>query len=239
MKTISRHPIDLLPILIIPMLMLICMSWIYPGPAAAQAPAAVPNPSSTLPPVSQDGSEDPNGTAPDGAAQMTDIHDIKPLQILGTDPRLFLYALIAAGVLALCIILFLIWRKRRKQQTEEDAIPRPPEEIALAALGDLADMTLEDGRIFYFRLSAILRRYIEARYRIHALEMTSEEFLPVIEKLGSDRKIQQDLRELIRSTDPVKFAGQPALNTKMQDDMAFARDYIDRTTPVQDLAENV
>lgn len=170
---------------------------------------------------------------------MTDIHDIKPLEPLGANPLLFLYILIAVAVLALFIILFLVWKKRRKQQTEDEVAVLPPEEIARLALNDLADMKLEDGRIFYFRLSAILRGYIEARHDINALEMTSEEFLPEIENLGIDRESQQNLRELVRSTDPVKFAGQAAIGTQMQHDMAFVRDYIKQTTPVRDLAENV
>jgi hypothetical protein len=244
MKTIFHHAGHAPATSILCILSLMCVSWVLMMSAAAQSPEPANDPSSMISPGPPDSPNVRHEAQPDTADPMTDIHDLKPLIRLGANPMIWLYILIAAGILALFITLFLIWKKRRKQATEDIAVCRPPEEIAQGALNALADMKLEDGRVFYFRLSAILRGYIEARYAINALEMTSEEFLPEIEKLGTDRQIQQNLRELIRTTDPIKFAGQMARGDKMQEDMAFVKDYVDRTTPVpnpaeQELAENV
>ena len=177
--------------------------------------------------------------AADAIDRMTDIHDIKSLASLGTDPLLRVYILIGIGILALFMVGIVLWNKRRLPSTGNEMVVLSPEEAALAALNDLADAELEDHRLFYFRLSAILRGYIEARQGINALEMTSEEFLPEIEKLDIDPQCRQSLKLLIRSTEPIKFAGLPADNAQMERDLAFVKDYVRQMTPVAPAGEDV
>ena len=142
-----------------------------------------------------------NGTVTaDAIDRMTDIHDIKSLASLGADPLFWVYILIGLGILGLFMAGIVLWNKRRMPPTGDDRIVLSPEEVAFAALKELAGAKLEHPRVFYFRLSAILRGYIEARQGINALEMTSEEFLPEIEKLDMDPQYRQNLKSLVRST---------------------------------------
>jgi len=168
---------------------------------------------------------------------MTDIHDIKPLESPGVSPMPFLYVLASLSLIALLAVLFIVWNRRRNRQAGDEAVIVPPEEIAFAALDDLAGARLTD-RVFYYRLSAILRGYMAGRHGINALEMTSEQLIPQIEHMAIDREHQQALRDLIRSTDPIKFAGFPATEEKTGSDLGFVRQYVQLTTPARDAAED-
>lgn len=164
--------------------------------------------------------------------QMTDIHDIRPPVPVGIDMPSWLVPvlLILAGV-ALLAALFFWWRRHRKKRTNETIVPElPPEMIAKQALDKIGDVRGQDGKAFYFRLSAILRRYIFGRFSIGAPEMTTEEFLPCIDQLPIDRKLARQLKHLCRAMDPVKFAGQGANEKQMEQDLFFVRGFVRQTT---------
>jgi hypothetical protein len=164
--------------------------------------------------------------ANDASSPMTDIHDIKPLEILAADWSLLFYMLVTLFVLAIIGAGVYYWKKRRNRKQIPDAAPILPHEAALKLLDALADVEKLDGKAFYFNLSSILRAYIQARYNINALEMTTEELLPKIDRLDLNREMHQELKALLRSSDPVKFAGVPAAVSKMRQDLDFVRNFI-------------
>ncbi|MFH0996629.1 MAG: hypothetical protein V1844_14205 [Pseudomonadota bacterium] len=163
-------------------------------------------------------------------AAMTDINDIKPLEILVADGSWLLYILGAVLTLAIIGAAIYFWKKYRNRKQVSAETHVLPHEAALSSLDALADVENMDGKSFYFSLSNILRTYIEARYSINALEMTTEELLPKVDLLGLNREMHQELKELIRSTDPVKFAGVPAAVNKMREHLYFVRNFVTQTT---------
>jgi len=167
----------------------------------------------------------------EGAVPMSDIHGIKPPEPAGFDPAPLYYAAVGAVILAVAVFSFLLWKHRRRRLRVSSTPGFSPEETALAALDELVNVEGGDGKHFYFRLSAVLRQYIEARYRIHALEMTTEELLPGIKQLGMDPALRKELRSLLETADPVKYAGSPASVRAMEDHLAFARRFVRETTP--------
>jgi hypothetical protein len=102
--------------------------------------------------------------------------------------------------------------------------------VALRQLEGIRDVGALDARVFYFRLSAILRAYIEGRYGLNAPEMTTEELLPNIGLVDLPMDLDLRLRELLLSTDPIKFAALPASRQKMESDLAFAYAFVEKTT---------
>jgi hypothetical protein len=85
----------------------------------------------------------------------------------------------------------------------------PPHEIALDALARLeASAMLERGAIkeFHIGVSDILRRYVEARYRVAALEMTTGEVLDGLDRVGVGADFRDGLRRFLDQCDMVKFA---------------------------------
>ena len=169
----------------------------------------------------------------DTPVPMTDIHDIKPLEILATDWSLLYYILGAVLILVIIGAVIYYWKKRRNHKQVPDAVPMLPHEAALRLLDALMDVENMDGKAFYFSLSNILRTYIQARYNINALEMTTEELLPKIDVLNINREIHQELKALLRSTDPVKYAGAPAAVSKMRQDLDFVRNFVEQAKEKQ------
>ncbi|WP_419660129.1 hypothetical protein Dvar_04760 [Desulfosarcina variabilis str. Montpellier] len=183
----------------------------------------------------------PGQAAPDMPAPMTDIHDIHPPVPVGFDaPWLMPVLLTLAGVVILAALIWWWWRRRRKQQTVETIVPElPPEMIANKALSDISDVRGQDGKTFYFRLSAILRQYIGGRFGVGAPEMTTEEFLPCIARLPVDRELARQLKQLCRAMDPVKFGGVTIMEQQMETDLLFVRGFVRRTTPEAEMDEKV
>ena len=173
----------------------------------------------------------------DNATRMTDIHDIKPPLEMGVDPA-WLYWM--AGILALLALIYLGWRlwRRREKATHASPAPTPvaPDVQACQALDALAADDSVDAKQFYFRLSAILRRYIEARYTLPAAEMTTEELLPRIDGLTLPADLVQPLKTFCRATEPIKFAGSIPAPEGMARDLAFAREFVRRSAAIQEAA---
>ena len=169
----------------------------------------------------------------DKPVPMTDINDIKPLENLVIDWSLLVYILGAVFILAVIGAAIYFWKKSRNRKRVSVEVPVLPHEAALRLLDALADVENMDGKAFYFSLSNILRTYIQARYGINALEMTTEELLPKIDLLGISREMHQELKNLLRSTDPVKFAGVPAAVSKMREHLSFVRNFVEQTAEKQ------
>lgn len=162
---------------------------------------------------------------------MTDIHDLKSVEAAGFDPALLLYV-IAGMVIAMLIgglIYYLLKRGKNKITTVEPELL--PEETAIRLLEGLSGFKTMSSRDFYFRLSAILREYIKNRFNINAPEMTTEEIFPRIERIDIDRKLQQDVKKLLSTADPIKFAGRNAAIDQMGNDLLFVKNFVKDTTP--------
>ena len=114
----------------------------------------------------------------------------------------------------------------------------PPDTQALNDLDALAAETDPDGKRFYFRLSAILRTYVEGRYGVAAAEMTTEELLPAVDRLEWPRELKRALAEFCHASDPVKFAEQPARDEAMADHLAFVRRLVEETRKVDNGDQN-
>lgn len=167
------------------------------------------------------------------ASPMTDILDIKPLQKLPFD-RTFLYYILAALILAgLLLAAYGLWKKRKLQSTAGPT-PVPPHVAAESALEDLGRREDLTAREFYFRLSTVLRGYIEGVFGVKALEMTTEELLPQLDRLAIDAGLVTGVKVLARHSDPIKFAGLDAGPEKMRDDLGFVRDFVRSTRPAED-----
>ncbi len=170
-----------------------------------------------------------NGNGEGETIRMTDIHDIKPIERPFFLPRWVFWAVGGLLVLLLLAAAATLWRRRRRRAALPEAPPRPPEEIAREGLGELQEVERIDGRRFYFRLSEILRAYMEGRYGFPALEMTTEELLPRLRDLGLSEPLREGAGRLFRTADPVKFANERAVEARMREDLAFAHRFVGET----------
>ena len=181
------------------------------------------------------GQQSAGPAVPDAPAPMTDIHDILPPVAVGLDASWWIPALIALAVVLLLGAAWWLWKKYRKREVIETVVPElPPELLARQGLDEINDVRRWEGKAFYFRLSAILRQYVFGRFAVGAPEMTTEEFLPCIDRLPLDKEMAMRLRRLCRAMDPVKFGGASVMETQMEQDLTFAREFVRKTTQLSD-----
>jgi len=104
----------------------------------------------------------------------------------------------------------VFWWLRTHRPPVPGPPPKPPHERALDELLSLRrGPWLPSGDIegFYTRLSAIIRRYVEARFALRAPEMTTEEFLQAAVHSSALSATHQELmRRFLEQCDLVKFA---------------------------------
>lgn len=86
----------------------------------------------------------------------------------------------------------------------------------------------ENQKEYYTRLTETLRKYIEERYGFYAMEMTSAE---IIERLSQvqDKSAIEELRDLFRTADLVKFAKYSALLGENDKNLVSAIEFINST----------
>jgi len=117
-------------------------------------------------------------------------------------------------ILVVAIAIWLIYRylPARKRKDEQEG-PRMPDEpihiIALRNLDKLEKKKLwEAGKIkeYYSELTEILRFYIEIRFGLRALEMTSEEIMTALPYENPGENSLNILRKILQHADLSKFA---------------------------------
>lgn len=174
----------------------------------------------------------PTGPMTQSPAVMSDIHDIKPLEIIRLGPDWWVVLLIGIAVVILigaAIAAWLYWKKR--SSTVSRIPPVPPHELALELLSRLEQASLgnEDGKRFYFELSYILRSYLSGRFSMDALEMTTEELVPKIDGALFAQGQRAELAAFLYRSDPIKFADRMAIPAQMQKDLSLVRDFVQQT----------
>ena len=171
-----------------------------------------------------------------GLDEGQDIRDIRgPLSI----PRSML--VIGLWILALALAAAGGWwlARRARQPTIDDGPvaegpPRPAHEIAYEQLDWLETSgLLGQGRIkeYYIEVSDIMRRYLEGRYAIRALEMTSREVLEQLEAAGVSWDVHDRFTAFLEHCDLVKFAKHRPSSTACALIVPDARALVDATLP--------
>ena len=156
---------------------------------------------------------------------------LKPIRkIIPIGSRWPVYLPWAGGsIVALLIIFFLIrWLKNRGKRAGI-IYGDPPHVLAKKEIEDLeASGLFQKGDIkgFYFRLTGIMRRYLEAIREFPAAEFTTEEIAASIHK-----KEDLDLLSLLRDSDKIKFADTIPSPARKEEGVKTALSYIEKTMP--------
>ncbi|MBU1342981.1 MAG: hypothetical protein KKE44_25035 [Proteobacteria bacterium] len=162
---------------------------------------------------------------------MQDIHDIRPPVPVGFDPMILkIIFMVLGGILVLVLLFFLVkkWLKKRKQPQDLKHLPQPlaPYAAALKELDLLSQRELLVPRLFYFDLTAVLRKYIGRSFGINAIEMTSQEFIKHMNRLDLVKTVKTDISLFLNRSDPFKYAGTSPEKDGVKADLLFIRELI-------------
>jgi len=147
-------------------------------------------------------------------------------------PRIVYWTGFILVTVALAVLLW--WLVRRRPRRQAAAAPPPPPHVwALRQLDALlAERLVEQGRVqeFFFRLSGLVRTYIELRFGLMAPERTTEEFLAEARRSRALRFGHQDLLgEFLAACDLVKFARHLPSGAEIDASVDVTRRFIQET----------
>jgi hypothetical protein len=177
-----------------------------------------------------------------------DVKDLKGP--VGLPPRLVIlwWSLAGIGLIALGWLLYHLLHKRLAKDTGSvtGSIPSEPAHIIalrrLEAIRATNYIASGDFKTFYSELSECAREYLENRFQIRALEMTTEEFLIYV---SSSRCLKLEyeviLKEFMKFSDLVKFAKHLPGVEEADHSLEIIRQFIETTkeVPVVETATEV
>ncbi|MFH1319463.1 MAG: hypothetical protein ABII90_02265 [Bacteroidota bacterium] len=165
------------------------------------------------------------------------IKDIKsPLEIPLTIEEILPYILAVVGVISLILIIIYLYKKHKKKP--ERIIFKKPKEpphlIALRKLKELEDSKLwQQNKIkpYYSDLTEIVRTYIEHRFNIIAMELTTGETLSCFQNVDIEPDLKSKLKQMLSLADMVKFAKAKPIASEHELSLKIAYDFIKGTIP--------
>ncbi|MDP8224218.1 MAG: hypothetical protein P9L99_12720 [Candidatus Lernaella stagnicola] len=165
---------------------------------------------------------------------------LKPQELVRRDwLKILLYAIggALAGALLVGLIFLLaraIYRKLSGRQKATPAEPiEPADERALRRLGgpELAALLAgEDAKAYFSELTDIVREYLEGRFHVRALELTTTETLQELRDVDLQGH-ELFLRDLLTVADLAKFAGVGVEPGRWARDRDRARQMVEDTKP--------
>ncbi|MBI4398000.1 MAG: hypothetical protein HY586_02620 [Candidatus Omnitrophica bacterium] len=167
-------------------------------------------------------------------APKKDIRDIKSVVSLPSELlKGILFAL--AGILFVLLgILAWLFFTRRDVLVNFFSPPLTPPEEALRALMRLEDSgLLAKGQVreFYFRMSEILKRYFQKRFKFKALEETSSEIVDELNRLETNADSMKLVAQFFDAADLVKFAKCIPEPVEIIKTHKLAQEIVEKTKP--------
>jgi len=173
--------------------------------------------------------------------QTDQAKDIKPIKPPLTAPVTFREVLpwIGLGLLILALAALVYFYLKRKKQHKPVVTSRlkstiPPYEAAMEALESLRLKKLwQSGRVkeYYSEMTEIVREYIELRFPVRALEMTTSEINAALRQTDINSSARDKLNQALILADLVKFAKEQPLPLENDQSLSQCIDFVSETKP--------
>lgn len=176
---------------------------------------------------------EPDATA-DNAKDIKDVAD-PPFVLWDFIPAWVLWLILAIVLITLATMYVIRYLRNRKvAEVVAPEVKIPPYELAMQALNELRDSKLwQQGqeKSYYTRLVDILREYIDSRFGINAMEMTSTEIMASLRGNKELKEVNKYMNEILSMADFVKFAKMRPLPDDNERVMRYAFDFVELTRP--------
>lgn len=138
------------------------------------------------------------------------------------------------AVAAAAAYAYTLMRKRKETAQERLTPVVPPYELAISRLNTLRSRNLpETGqeKEYYTELVDILRQYLQGRFGINAMEMTSTQIVKSLRSNPDTRMTADMMRSVLSIADFVKFAKVRPLPDDNIKAFTRAQDFVEQTKP--------
>ncbi len=161
------------------------------------------------------------------------INGVEELEFAWEDWHHTIFSLLA--ILLLCVLTFLAYWWLKKGNPVIPLMRRkpklPPHQVAMQEIQRIKEertWATEESKEYYTQLTDTLRTYIQDRYGFRAMDMTSTE---IIDRLvqENDAEALEELSELFRTADLVKFAKYTTPINENDAHLLTAVEYINQT----------
>ena len=178
---------------------------------------------------------------PVDVSQMEDVHDIKPVETVPFNLLDWLPDYWWAWLLGILLIAGGIWAyhkyyKKGVNPLKPSRKRLPPYEEAMINLQNLKAAQLwQQGqeKEYFTGLTDILRVYIDRRFDINAVEMTSSQIIETLKKNDETRAVNEQLGMILEIADIVKFANARPLADDNEVAYQRAVNFVEATRPVE------
>ena len=178
---------------------------------------------------------------PVDVSQMQDIHDIKPVEAVPFNLLDWLPDYWWAWLLALLLIGGAIWLYRKYYKKGINPLKPsrkrlPPYEEAMINLQNLKAAQLwqrGQEKEYFTGLTDILRVYIDRRFDINAVEMTSSQIIDTLKRNEETKAVNEQLEMILEVADIVKFANARPLADDNEVAYQRAVNFVEATRPVE------
>lgn len=179
---------------------------------------------------------------PDTTVKIFDI--IKPYKAPVTLGEIIPWLIIALIAAALAWGAILLFRRFKKNKSADEPV-RSPDPAHLIAFRELEKLKEEQvwqkGELkhYYTRLTEILRQYLENRYGVCSLEMTTSETLEALVKTGFRKDESYTLlKTILNGSDLVKFAKYKPDPAENEEHFSNSWKFVENTKVKEEITEN-
>ncbi|MGB0429057.1 MAG: hypothetical protein ACPGLV_01195 [Bacteroidia bacterium] len=139
-------------------------------------------------------------------------------------------ALVLAGLIA--GIILLINQRKKKNSGLQKQPQKPAHILAFEQLENLKNQKLwQQGKSsqFHFQLSFIIKNYIQNRYKVDALDLTTAQLEPLLKELKIDQKLVHKLIDVLKIGDLAKFAKANPLPQENESAFVVIEEFVRKT----------
>lgn len=148
------------------------------------------------------------------------------------------------GAILLIVLGIYIYKRLKKKQSIIPLVKEKPKlspfEQAIKELDEIKQGKLwQQGRNkeYYTLLTDTIRKYIEGRFGINAMEMTSDQILYLIQMQNDAESVHTNLSQILELSDFVKFAKLHPLPNENELSLMNAYLFVNQTKPTEVLSE--
>jgi len=149
----------------------------------------------------------------------------------------WLYIVIPIAVLVVMGLIIFLLMKRKPKEKKAPLVPAIPEHlIAFDKLKAIqSEQIWQNGQFkkYHSEVSDVIREYLEKRFKINALEQTTDEIFTALRFKNIQEVNKENLQQILILADLVKFAKEIPIGSENEETMTSAISFVEETKLVE------